>query len=333
MKKLVKTLRARLIIGYVGTIAFFTLFFYVVVHNLALPHSDHIYIFLFIFFSLVGIFLIYSITKSITYLSSRIKHISRRNLDERILDIKSEDEIGELATSFNNLLDHLDDAFKREQQFIADVAHELKTPLATQRSSLEVTLSKERTKEVYKKALEEALEENNQLSSTLKNILDLAWSETYTETKKNTVFNLSELIEELCDIAEKMAQAKHLTIQSSVQKDIAVNGFKDKFARAILNIIDNAIKYTHRGTITIQLKKTKTNAIITIIDTGQGISKEETTKIFSRFYRGSKTDKIFGSGLGLAITKSVISLHHGSITVESKLNKGTTFTIFLPIKH
>ena len=331
MNTLLKTLRARLILGYVGSIAFFTLFFYIVVHNFALPHSDHIYIVLFAIFTILGVFLIYRITKSITYVSSRIRHISRKNLDERITDINSEDEIGELAASFNSLLDNMNDAFKREQQFIGDVAHELKTPLATQRSSLEVTLSKDRTKEDYKKALESALEENNHISSTLKNVLDLAWSETHEEKKNSAVFDLSELMEELRDITEKLTQSKKITVEASIHKDIHVDGFKDKLARALLNIIDNAVKYTHKGKISIKLRKSHNRAFLTISDTGQGIKPEELPKIFTRFYRGSKTDKILGSGLGLAITKSVITLHNGHINVESKLNIGTTFTIILPL--
>lgn len=331
MNRLFKTLRARLIFGYVGSIAFFTLFFYIAVHNFALPHSDHIYIVLFAIFTIVGIVLIYRLTKSITYLSSRIRHISRKNLDERITDINSEDEIGELAASFNSLLDNLNDAFKREQQFIGDVAHELKTPLATQRSSLEVTLSKDRTKEDYRKALEAALDENNHISSTLKNVLDLAWSETHEEKKNSTLFDLSELMEELSDITEKLAQSKNITVETSIHKDILVDGFKDKLARALLNIIDNAVKYTHKGRISIKLRKTHNRSFLAISDTGQGIEAEELNKIFTRFYRGSKTDKILGSGLGLAITKSVITLHNGHINVESKLNKGTTFTVILPL--
>ncbi|MBI5452023.1 HAMP domain-containing histidine kinase [Candidatus Gottesmanbacteria bacterium] len=343
MNKFLKTLRARLFFWYTGTLIIFALFFYFVIHILALPYGNEYFFFLFLLLACIGFYIIYKITNSITYLSHRIRHISRKNLEERILDIESEDEIGELASSFNSLLDNLDDAFKREQQFIADVAHELKTPLTTQRSSLEVTLSQDRTKETYKKALEEALDENNHLSSTLKNVLDLAWSETHEEKKNSSIFNLSELLEELADIAEKIKQSKNIVVKSSIHKDIFVNGFKDKLARALLNIIDNAVKYTHAGSLSLKLRKTHNQALLTISDTGQGIEEKELPKIFNRFYRGSKTDKILGSGLGLAITKSIVSLHQGNINVESKLNKparnasqsdtggGTTFTISLPL--
>lgn len=331
MNKFLKTLRARLIFWYVGSLVVFALFFWFVVHIFALPYGTEYFIILFLILAGVGFYIIYKMTNSLSYLSNRIRHISRKNLDERILDITSEDEIGELAFSFNNLLDNLNDAFKREQQFIADVAHELKTPLATLRSSLEITLTKDRNKEEYKKVIEGALDETNNISSTLKNVLDLAWSETYEEKKNSSIFDLSELMEELCDITEKMVQSKNISIESSVHKDILVDGFKDKLARALLNIIDNAVKYTHKGKILVKLRKTHNRAFLTISDTGQGIEPEELPKIFNRFYRGSKTDKILGSGLGLAIAKSVITLHQGHLSVESKLNKGTMFTIILPL--
>lgn len=331
MNNFLKTLRARLVFWYIGTLILFASFFYFVVHIFALPYGNEYFFLLFILLICIGFYIIYKITKSISYLSARIRHISRKNLDERILDINSEDEIGELASSFNNLLDNLNDAFKREQQFIADVTHELKTPLATLRSSLEITLRKDRDRKEYKKAIEDALDETNHLSSTLKNVLDLAWSETHEEKKNSSVFDLSKLLEELSDITEKMAQVKSIIVESSIHKEIMVEGFKDKLARALLNIIDNAVMYTNKGKISIKLQKTHNRAFLTISDSGQGIQAEDLPKIFDRFYRGSKTDKIPGSGLGLAITKSVITFHQGNINVESTLNKGTTFTIILPL--
>lgn len=316
---------------YIGSLIVFSIFFYVVVHIFALPHGTTYFILLFLLLGGTGLSIIYTITRSISYLSHRIKHISRRNLDERILDIQSSDEIGDLASSFNSLLDRINEAFKREQQFIADVAHELKTPLATMNSSIEITLTKERSNEAYKQILKDTLNETKRLSSMLKNVLDLAWSETHDEQKKTSRFNLSELLEELVDISEKMAEIKHITIRASIPNNLFMSGFRDKLARALLNIIDNSIKYTHTGTITIRLRKNVDHAVLTISDTGQGIHPEDMPHIFSRFFRGSKTERIGGSGLGLAISKSIISLHGGTIIITSKRNEGTLCTIRLPL--
>lgn len=298
-----------------------------------IPYSTEIFLLLFIILAILGFFVVKKVTGSLTSLSEQIQLISSHNLDRHIKGIQSRDEIGELAKTFNDLMDRLNEAFKREQQFIADVAHELKTPLATQRTALEITISKDRNKDEYRKALEEALVENNHISSTLKNVLDLAWSETPNEQKHAVKFNLSELTEEMYEIATKMGQVKHISVSKKIKPEIHITGFKEKLARALLNIVDNAIKYTpERGSLSITLEKHHTSAVITVHDTGQGISTKDLPHIFDRFYRGSATDRVLGSGLGLAITKSIITLHNGLIKVKSAVGEGSTFVITLPIK-
>lgn len=260
-----------------------------------------------------------------------MKLISDKNLDQRVDGIKSQDEIGELAETFNNLLDRLNAAFKREQQFIADVAHELKTPLATLLSSYEVSLNKIRSLEEYQRVIKGAIIEIQDLSTTVKNVLDLAWSKAPSEYKKPIKFNLSNLVEDLVEITQKMALKKQIKITASIEKNIYIQGFQDRLGRAILNIADNAIKYTkEKGNIEIILKKDY-QAIIIFKDTGKGIAKKDLPFIFDRFYRGSTSDKVFGAGLGLAITKAIITLHSGTIAVKSNLNKGSTFIISLPL--
>jgi len=309
-----------------------SIFFILVVHIFALPYGIDYFFILLVTLGLIGFSIIYRITNSLTYLSSRIKLITTKNLTEKVTGIRSQDEIEELATSFNNLLDRMHLAFEREQQFIADIAHEMKTPLAIMRSSLEVSLSKERSKEDYKKVIEEAILETNQLSLTLKNVLDLAWSESPNEKIKMIPIKLSDLLEELCDIAEKMALRKQIIIHTSITKHLAVLGFKEKLAQALINIIENAIKYTPmKSSITISLQKDQENAVIVISDTGRGIAEEDMPHIFDRFYRGKKTEKVLGSGLGLAISKSIVTLHHGYITFDSTIGKGSTCTITLPV--
>ncbi|OGK23466.1 hypothetical protein A3A46_03420 [Candidatus Roizmanbacteria bacterium RIFCSPLOWO2_01_FULL_37_13] len=327
-----KSLKSRLFIWYIGSLLLMTIFIILIVHVFELENGAFFLTLLFLTLAVFGFTIIYKITKSLTYLSSKMKMISSKNLDERIKDIQSEDEIEELAYSFNELLDRLHNAFKREQQFIADVAHELKTPLATLRSTIEVALQQKRENIDYQKALQESLSETHRLSSTLKNVLDLAWSETPQEQKNAKSFNLTELMADLLETAQKMAVQKKIGVSGSFVKDVTVYGFKDKLGRAILNIIDNAIKYTsQKGKIEMVMKKTDTMAAVTIKDTGRGISQKDTVHIFDRFYRGSSSEKVFGSGLGLAIAKAIILSHRGEIKVKSKIGQGTIFTIILPL--
>ena len=259
-----------------------------------------------------------------------MKEISSEHLDERVENPNSRDEIEKLVTTFNGLLDRLQGSFERERQFIGDVAHELKTPVATIKSGIELILSKERTKVEYKKELNETLTDVNKLSGNLKNILDLAWMGTENINSFKNKFNLSETVSELGEIATKLAREKSIKIQEEVDKNIFVHGSKDKITRAVLNVIDNAIKYTPKaGLVSISLHQKSDNAIIEIKDNGVGITEKELPHIFERFYRGSKTERILGSGLGLAIAQNIIKSHQGEIRVVSKVGKGTSVKITL----
>ncbi|KKP59673.1 MAG: Signal transduction histidine kinase [Candidatus Roizmanbacteria bacterium GW2011_GWA2_34_18] len=332
MRKPVNSLIKKLFFWYVGSLALLAIFIVLVVHVFAFKNGFYFILLLFLTLALFGFIIIYKITESLTYLSSRMRMISSKNLDERVDGIDSHDEIGELAQTFNQLLDRLHLAFKREQQFIADVAHELKTPLATLRSTLEIALNQKRSEDEYRRTLKEAVQETNRVSTTLKNVLDLAWSETPMEQKNAVSFNLSELTEELFELAQKMALKKNIKVSGSFAKNIKIIGFKEKLGRALLNIIDNAIKYTPtKDKVEIVLKKNKNQATIEIKDNGIGISQKDISHIFDRFYRGSAREKTFGSGLGLAIAKAIVNSHKGAIEVKSEIGKGTVFTINLPL--
>jgi len=332
MKKPVDSLIKKLFFWYVGSLVLVAIFIVLVVHVFAFKNGFYFILLLFLTLALLGFIIIYKITESLTYLSSRMRMISSENLDERVDDINNHDEIGELAQTFNQLLDRLHLAFKREQQFIVDVAHELKTPLSILRSTLEITLSYKRTNDEYRQALTAAVQETHHVSSTLKNVLDLAWSETPMEQKNAVSFNLSELMEELFELTEKMALKKNIKVSGSFDKNIEIIGFKEKLGRALLNIIDNAIKYTPtKDKVEIVLKKNKYQAIIEIKDNGIGISQKDISHIFDRFYRGSTREKTLGSGLGLAIAKAIVNSHKGAIEVKSEIGKGTVFLITLPL--
>ena len=276
---------------------------------------------------LLAIKIMYPISK----IADEMESISSTHLDKRLDNPKSKDEIEKLTLTFNRLLDRLQDSFERERQFIGDVAHELKTPVATLRSGVELTLSKERNLKEYQGALNETLVDTNRLSTVIKNILDLAWLGAERNIKNTSAFSLSEGFIELTEIADKLAAQKNIKVTSKITPNIYIKGSEDKITRAILNIIDNAIKYTPQGkTVFISLSKTDKEAIIKVEDTGIGILKKDLIHVFDRFYRGSKTAKIFGSGLGLAISQGIVKAHNGEIKITSTVAKGTSVRISLP---
>lgn len=278
-----------------------------------------------------GYLLARSAIRPITSISEKLKKISSENLDERVITPNTNDEIEELAITFNSLLDRIGEAFKREKQFIGDVAHELKTPLATQRSNIEVVRERDRDKKEYVKALDETLIDNKRMSKTLENILDLAWSEAEVTSHFET-FNLSELIEEIRELAAKIATSKNIKIAGVTVPNIQIHGKRDKLFHAIVNIVDNAVKYSQsNGIVSISLHKTPHKIYLRIIDNGMGIVKKDLPHIFERFFRGTKNDKTSGSGLGLAIAQAIISSHHGKIDIESIVGHGTSVSVSFPI--
>lgn len=272
------------------------------------------------------------IIRPISAISNKMAEISSEHLGDRAINPGSGDEIEKLVTTFNSLLDRLQESFQRERQFIGDVAHELKTPIATLRSGIELTLSKVRTKEEYKSSFHETLVDVNRLSTTIKNILDLAWLGAENAQQMENHFDLSVVLSDLREIADKLAAQKHIKIKVDIEPGVVISGAEDKVTRAVLNVIDNAIKFTPSGgSVTVSLHKKMGEAVIKIKDTGIGISKKELPHVFERFYRGSKVAKTLGSGLGLAIAKGIITAHKGKFVLISKVGHGTSVIIFLPL--
>lgn len=272
------------------------------------------------------------IIKPISNIADNMDNITSENLDKRLVSPNSKDEIERLTTTFNSLLDRLQESFKRERQFIGDVAHELKTPIATLKGGIELTLSKDRPKAEYQKTLGETLIDVDRITSLLHSILDLAWIGADKNISKGKGFSLSDTLFELNEVAIKLGIQKQIKVKSNIAPNIMIFGDEGKISRAILNIIDNAIKYTpKKNSIYVSLHKSMNEAVIEVKDTGVGIPKRDLGHIFERFYRGSKTSKILGSGLGLAISQGIINGHNGSIKIDSLMGRGTSVKITLPI--
>lgn len=288
---------------------------------------------LFLFPTVLGGYLLArSAMQPIASMSQKLMRITSENLKEHIPLPQTNDEVKELAVSFNRLLTRLSQAFKRERQFIGDVAHELKTPLSTQRSTIEVILSKKRQTQDYKKALEDTLSDNMKITSTLQNILDLAWSSTESAKTHKEEIQLTKLVEDLCDFAVKMAHAKNISVKKSIEPNIFIYGIREKLFRAFVNIIDNAVKYTpEKGTIAVTLEKINQEAHVIVQDTGIGISRKDLPHVFKRFYRSHQSLSTLGYGLGLSIVKGIIYAHKGNVSIKSQLGKGTTVTVSLPL--
>ncbi|KUK16189.1 MAG: Integral membrane sensor signal transduction histidine kinase [Petrotoga mobilis] len=261
------------------------------------------------------------------------KNIEENNLNERI-KVKSQDELGRLASTLNQMISRLEKAFEQQKQFTADVSHDLRTPLSIIQAESSLTLKKDRSIEEYKKSLELILEETSYMSEIIDKLLFLARSDNKTQFYNFTKINLKSLLEEVIKKVSPLYHNKGLTLQVAKLEELYIRADKDKLKEALINILDNSLKYTDEGKVTISTVKRGNFAKISIEDTGRGIPQGDLHRIFDRFYRGDKarTSSEKSTGLGLAIVKEIVNAHDGRIEVKSEVGKGTVLSLFLPVE-
>jgi len=222
---------------------------------------------------------------------------------------------------------------EQQKQFVSDVAHELRTPLSIMSGELEVALSKERTLEDYRHVLDSSKQETDRLIELSENLLFLARADQGRQTIEFEKVDITDLIGSIIASLQAESTNKEIAIRFETEEEPTFAwGQPAMLRRLFFNLIDNAIQYTpSQGEICISLATGKQYAQVKIRDTGVGIPPEDLEKIFDRFYRVDPSrSRTKGYGLGLAISKSIVELHHGSITVRSALGKGSTFTVILP---
>lgn len=262
------------------------------------------------------------------------EQISYQNLAERLKVENPEDEIGKLTNVLNDLLRRLQEAFEKEQEFMADAAHELKTPLTVLRAHWEDELNNKKLPDEFKEKLVKDIETITRLSKLINNLMLLSNTEYFQIRSEFEKIELAELVEEVVSNTKILAEIKNQTIDTVELSPMVVSGDKAKLYQLFFNIIDNAIKYTpENGRIIISLKKDEKTAFVEIKDNGIGIPEKDLPNIFRRFYRVHKdrSKKLGGNGLGLAIAKLITDIHNGEISVESSSGKGSSFIIKLPI--
>jgi two-component system heavy metal sensor histidine kinase CusS len=280
--------------------------------------------------SLVSFFMAKSSLFPLTRLTKSLQDVETTNLNHHLPVPNTQDEIAQLTSTFNSMLTRLDGSFNRERQFIGDVAHELKTPLSTLISRIEVALSRNRNNDEFKNIMSENLVELNRLSATVNDVLDLAWAQSGEIESQFADLDLSKLTEEIGELLENLSTAKKIQVVSEITSGVEVRGLRQKLFRAIYNLADNAVKFTPTsGKVALSLRKEGNSAILEVSNTGLGIAPADMPYVFKRFYRG-KVNSVEGTGLGLSICKSIVEAHYGSLNVASTPKKITTFTIKLP---
>jgi two-component system heavy metal sensor histidine kinase CusS len=261
-------------------------------------------------------------------LADAVERVGAMHLDERMAVDRWPEELQPLALSFNKMLARLEESFTRLSQFSADLAHELRTPIAILRGEAEGALTKPRSSEQYREVIESSLEEFQGLSSMIDNLLFLARAETSGSFNRN-YFDGRAAIDEIREFYEAVSQDKGVEITCRGEGQVYADS--GLFRRALINLLTNALRFTPSGgSVNVALERRDGGAQISVTDTGCGISSKHVPHVFDRFFRGDAPRNSQGTGLGLAIVKSIMRVHDGDVTVQSELKQGTVVNLQFP---
>jgi signal transduction histidine kinase len=245
------------------------------------------------------------------------------------IPVKSEDELGRLSTKLNSLFNQIYGFINRQRQFTADASHDLRAPLTNIKAEATLALRKPRSPQEYQDVLKRIDRETEHLNSMVDDLLTLASMDTQPERSRTINIDLSEFIGSILNDWEAQYTEKGVKLVRRIAPDIEIRGELLHFNQIVDNLLKNALEYTSAGgEVTCSLEFKEKDIIITVSDSGIGISEKDLPHVFDRFYKVDRDTP--GNGLGLPIVEGTVKMYGGNITVESELGKGTIFTITIP---
>jgi signal transduction histidine kinase len=275
--------------------------------------------------------------KPISRIIQQVDSISEKNLYERLKTDNNQDELSKLSQTFNKMLERIEDAFIMKRNFVSNASHELRTPLTSITGQLEVTLLKERSIEEYEKAIQSVLDDIKKLNQICNGLLELTYANEQNDNLSSVNIRIDELLWEIRKDIQKIHPEYQIEIDYLNMPDdenvMFTKGNLHLIRTALINIIDNACKYSPDKLAKVLLDFSKNKIRIEVKDNGIGISDDEQKKIFTPFYRSANAKSFKGSGLGLALSKRIVEKYKGKISLASQLNKGTTVFIELPVAY
>ncbi len=285
----------------------------------------------------IGLFFASKALAPISNVINQVNSITVSNLSQRVDEGNQKDEIAQLAITFNQVLQRIEDAFILQHDFVSNAAHELRTPFTVLLTEIDFTLMQERENEYYKKVLFSLSCEIKKLSKLSNGLLDLARISFDKSTFYKKVIRIDELLIEVCNTVLLSNKSFNVKIDFSSLPDnddqLSFLGSEQLLTIAFQNLIDNACKFSDSKSVEVKLESNEEHITISFSDKGIGIPQEDINNIFQPFYRGKNTQFIAGYGIGLALTQKIIHLHNGEIKVTSKLGKGSTLAVLLPNQH
>jgi heavy metal sensor kinase len=257
--------------------------------------------------------------------------ISGGTLDERVPVKARGDEIDQLATTFNQMLDRIQALLTEIKEISDNIAHDLRSPITRIRGIAEVTLTTGKSLNDYENMAASTIEECDRLLHMINTMLMISKTESGVDQLSPEEMDLAALVQEACELFKPTAEDKGISLSFDIPKPIHYMGDIQMIQRMISNLLDNAIKYTPSGgSVTVFMNEKDTQLAVSIKDTGCGISPKDLPHIFERFYRCDQSRSQSGIGLGLSLARAIARAHGGDITAESIVNQGSTFTVTLP---
>ncbi len=267
--------------------------------------------------------------RPLTALRASLERVGPAHLHERIPPEHWPRELQPLVATFDQMLDRLEDSFTRLSQFSADLAHELRTPVANLRGEAEVALTRPRTPDEYREVIESSVAECERLSGMIDNLLFLARAEAADETVERTSFDARAAVEKIAAYYETLAEEHGVALRCQGQAAIVADAAL--FGRAVSNLVENALRHTPAGgTIELAVTGGEDGCEVVVRDDGAGIAEKHLPRIFDRFYRADASRSSEGTGLGLALVKSIMDLHGGTASVASAPGAGTAVKLAFP---
>lgn len=272
--------------------------------------------------------------RPVQHFSAALEGISHKNLEARIPADRQAKELRRLADKFNSLLERLQRAFEAEKNLLGDAAHELKTPLAVIKAECDIALQRERSAADHAASLRNVRNVVKGMLFQINSLLTLTrLASGLLDASSFARTSFTDCVEDATVLAEPLARKKNIALSVSLSEDMTVLGDEDSLTEAVLNLVENAVKYNHPGGfVAVRLTRRDGMAALTVSDTGIGIAEEDKERIFDRFYRAaSARSSQEGSGLGLSIVQAVARTHGGAIMVEGQPGGGSSFTLTLPL--
>jgi heavy metal sensor kinase len=281
-----------------------------------------------------GLFLVGRALAPVVEIARSAEQITLHNLNERLPLTDTGDELEHLSLALNRMIVRLNEALEQNRRFLADASHELRTPLAALRGEMESVVEQTRALPELSDRAGSALEEVDRLAKIVDALFAISRLDAGEAQQEWARFDLAAVAASTTEQMSLLAEDKGISVACDVQGHVSVEGDRARIRQVVVNLLDNAIKYTPPGgSIRLNVRAHDSKAILEVVDTGIGIPAEALPHLFERFFRvdGARSREVGGAGLGLAIVKSICAAHGGKVEVTSAEGRGSRFTVELPL--